>query len=48
MKATEMLEQIKGLLNINLSEEVKVTFAIEELSNGTKVEAAQFADSLVN
>jgi len=44
MKATEMIEKIQSLLNIQLSEEVKVDFAVEELSNGTKIEAEAFAE----
>lgn len=48
MKATEMLEKIQSLLNIQLSEDVqedvKVEFAVEELSNGTKIEAEAFAE----
>lgn len=42
MKPTEMLKEIKSLLGIELSTEVKVEFARMTLENGTVLEAEEF------
>lgn len=41
MKALEVINQIKGILGIELSEE-KVLLATMKLDNGTEIEAEEF------
>tara|TARA_R100000329_G_scaffold114636_1_gene94145 strand:+ start:22767 stop:23354 length:588 start_codon:yes stop_codon:yes gene_type:complete len=42
MKSTELLNQIRGVLGMELSEDVKL--AVMKLENGTEIEADQFSE----
>jgi 6-phosphofructokinase len=42
MKATEILENVKSLLGVELSEDKKIVLASEKLANGTEIEADSF------
>ena len=42
MKATEILENVKSLLGVELSEDKKIVLASEKLANGTEIQADSF------